>query len=96
MDVVCPLALVVEEALDDHSQGAIAQADVKQFYDHIQPLKIYRWLSNIGSRSVGLSFLRLQFRKSTSTSGAPAFPYRGEAVASLRAAGQLGQPAGYH
>ena len=60
LDCTFSLSLHLEKSLDCHGRGAIAGADIKSFYDFIDPLLIYRWLvarpSNI---QVAASFLRL-------------------------------------
>ena len=48
MDIVSGLSLYVEKSLDFHSEGAIAQEDVRQHYDSIQCVLIFQWLVSNG------------------------------------------------
>ena len=48
MDIVFAAALVVEKDLDLMSHGALAQADVRQHYDSLYMLRIFRWLVHNG------------------------------------------------
>ena len=60
MDLIFPLAQVIEKGCDCHGRAALGQSDVKQFYDHVRPLQIYRWcLENGCSRGTCMGFLRL-------------------------------------
>ena len=44
LDVSFALSQHIEKALDDHSRGCIATADIAAFYDNLDPLKVCRWL----------------------------------------------------
>ena len=67
MDVAWTQAQVVERSLDDHSKGACTQADMKQFYCHLAPVLVARWLLARGcSPNTCYSFLRLQLCPSIS------------------------------
>ena len=43
MDLIFPLAQVLEKGNDSHGRAAVGQSDIRQFYDHIRPLKVHRW-----------------------------------------------------
>ena len=45
LDITFPLSQVIEKGADDHCRAAIAQSDIKQFYEFLRPLLIFRWLS---------------------------------------------------
>ena len=49
LDIAHGLHLLVEKALDDHSNGAIAQQDIEKYYDSIRLLKAARWLLSKGA-----------------------------------------------
>ena len=96
MDIVSGLSLYVEKALDFHSSGAIAQEDIKQHYDTIHCVRIFRWLVENGCEiSLAAACLRhqllppivLSVRGATST-------IRNRCLGGLtgsRVAGQLGR-----
>ena len=44
LDVSFALSQHIAKALDDHSQGCIATADIAAFFDNLDPLKVCRWL----------------------------------------------------
>ena len=44
MDISFTHAMVVIKSGDQMSQGAVAQADVKQYYCHVAPLLLLQWL----------------------------------------------------
>jgi len=60
LDLTHPLSLVLEKGGDLHGRAAVAQADIRQYYDNLRPLLLYRWLRK---RAVDprlcLTFLRL-------------------------------------
>ena len=60
LDCTFALTMHLEKCLDAHGKGAIAGADIKAFYDTLDPLLIFRWLVGRGDhRAVAASFLRL-------------------------------------
>ena len=60
LDIVFPLALHIEKSLDQHSQGCVAQADIRAFYDNVQPLLVFEWLNRHGADGgTAACFLRL-------------------------------------
>ena len=60
LDITFPLTQVLEKGADEFGEAAVAQGDIKQFYDHIQPLKVAKWLSDNGLPwAESLTFLRL-------------------------------------
>ena len=60
LDITFPLSQIIEKGLDDNSMAAIAQSDVKQFYDFIRPLDIFRWFVQKGGFiGAAYTFLRL-------------------------------------
>ena len=48
LDIAHGLQTVLERALDNRSEGAIAQCDIKQFYDNIPTLRCMRYLEARG------------------------------------------------
>ena len=68
MDISFLQSQCVEKTLESHSEGACAQAGIKQFDCHIRPILVHTWLQNHGcSRQVSASFLRLQLGPSMQT-----------------------------
>ena len=53
LDIGHAANLVMEKSLDAHSEGAVAQADVKGFFDNLPVLRILSWLKKKGA-DVGL------------------------------------------
>ena len=74
LDVSFALSQHIEKALDDHSQGCIATADIAAFFDNLDPLKVCRWLQANGlPSSLCGALLRLHVlpRCCLSVSGVP-------------------------
>ena len=44
LDLTHPLTMVLEKGADLHGKAAVAQADIKQYYDNLRPLLLARWL----------------------------------------------------
>ena len=64
-DIVSGLSLFIEKSLDRESAGAIAQEDVRQHYDNIDAIKVFRWLvSHHCSPTPAAAFLRHQLLRS--------------------------------
>lgn len=60
LDIVMSAQLVIEKGLDARSQGAVAQSDIKGYYDTLCPLRVAQWLTARGlPEAVALAFLRL-------------------------------------
>ena len=60
LDLTHPLTLVLEKGNDLHGQAAVAQADVKQYYDNLRPIHVLRWLRrNEVNLPLRMTFLRL-------------------------------------
>ena len=49
LDIMHGLQGVIEKGLDSFGQSAVAQMDIKRFYDSIKPLRIYRYLVRNGA-----------------------------------------------
>ena len=47
-DVVAGMSLLLEKSSDDEGKGAVAQADVAQFYDRLSPCLICQWMITSG------------------------------------------------
>ena len=64
LDITFGLSQVIELACDDYSRGAIAQCDIRAFYDTIDMLLVGRWLLNLVSserdRAVVAALVRWQ------------------------------------
>ena len=61
LDIAHGLQSVVEKALDDKSQGAVAQMDIKAYYDSLDTLLLCRWLEEHGvPKRICATTLRLQ------------------------------------
>ena len=61
MDIAFPASLLIEKGLDIGSELCLAQADVKQYYDHLRPLQILRWmLQRNMPRELAFSLFRFQ------------------------------------
>ena len=61
MDIAWTCSQVVEKAMDCSSTAAIAQADIKQHYDHVVPFLVWAWLVfHQCCARVSATFLRLQ------------------------------------
>ena len=61
MDIAFTQHLVLEKGADTHGQAAIAQADIKQYYDHLVPVLIATWLfQKTQNTALMASFLRIQ------------------------------------
>ena len=60
LDLTFALSQVIEKAGDLHGYGAIAQADIRQYYDNIRPLRAHRWMLRNGA-TLGLSLTFLRF-----------------------------------
>jgi len=60
LDVAWPIQVAIEKMLDSHSVGAVASADIKQFYDHIPTLKAARKFIERGVHpAIAATFLRI-------------------------------------
>ena len=59
LDIAHGLHLALEKALDDHSRGAVAQADIEKYYDSIRLLRVVRGLVSKGC-PVGLAACALR------------------------------------
>ena len=60
LDLVFPLLQVIEKGVDCHGKACVAQSDIRQFYDHLQPLIVHRWVLKQNMPSwVSFAFLRL-------------------------------------
>ena len=60
MDIAFPASLLIEKGLDIKSNLCLAQADVKQYYDHLRPLVLARWMQTNGfDPALSSTFLRL-------------------------------------
>ena len=60
LDIMHGLQGVIEKGLDSHGSAAIAQMDIKRYYDSIPVLRIYRYLVNRGcDQSAAVCLLRL-------------------------------------
>ena len=60
MDITFPMSLVIEKGLDCRSQACVAQQDVKQYYDHLQAMKIADWiLRHFSCSGLAATFVRL-------------------------------------
>ena len=44
LDLTFSAAMHIEKSLDCHGRGAVAQADVRQFYDHLCPIQLFHWI----------------------------------------------------
>lgn len=44
LDLTHSLTLVLEKGGDLHGRSVVAQADIKQYYDNLRPLLLFRWL----------------------------------------------------
>ena len=61
MDIAFAVSMLIEKDLDLGSQGGFAQADVRQHYDTLSMIRIYRWLLRKGcDRALASCALRLQ------------------------------------
>ena len=61
MDIAFAQHLTIEKACDSHGQGAVAPADIKQWYCHRVPVLVYAWmLANAVDAAIAACFLRLQ------------------------------------
>ena len=60
-DIISGLCFLVEKSLDLESAGAIAQEDIKQHYDNVDTIKVFRWLvANNCAPALAATFLRHQ------------------------------------
>ena len=60
LDLTHALSLILEKGGDLHGAGSVAQADIRQYYDNLRPLLIFRWLRrNNVDLGTCTSFLRL-------------------------------------
>ena len=60
LDVAWAVHHAIEKMLDCHSQGAVASADIRQYYDHLPPLKAARHFCERGVPSaLAATFLRI-------------------------------------
>ena len=96
MDIVFGIALLVEKSLDLRSEGAVAQLDVKQHYDTLSCMLIYKWLVSHGfPPSYATACLRHQLLPSISIKVASFAAMLGQrskgALTGSRVAGQLGR-----
>ena len=48
LDLTFALSQVIEKGCDDGGCAAVAQSDIKQFYDYIRPVMIVAWLRQNG------------------------------------------------
>ena len=65
LDIVFPASLVVEKGLDMQSRACVAQADIRRYYDSLQPLMLSRWMIAEGFEiALAIAFLLLQLRPS--------------------------------
>ena len=61
LDIAHGAALFIEKALDSHSEGSIAQADLRRYFDELPTLRILRWLIKQGvDRGLVAAIGRLQ------------------------------------
>ena len=59
LDAVFPASIIIERSLDNFSQAAISQQDVKHYYDDLQLLKIADWIHKvIHDLELGATLLR--------------------------------------
>jgi hypothetical protein len=96
LDIAHGLHLVIEKALDGHSQGAVAQQDIASYYDSIRLLRVARWLvANGAPMSLAASALRHQMLPQVSLSvGGLTIPMNNRSRGSItgsRVAGALGR-----
>ena len=60
MDLIIPLAQILEKGADTQGKAAIGQSDMKKCYDHIRPIRVFRWCQRQGIDSaLSSAFLRL-------------------------------------
>ena len=61
LDIAHGLSSVVEKGLDYESKGAVAQSDIRQFYDSVNLLRIFRYLVSKGlPKSLAAACMRHQ------------------------------------
>ena len=61
MDIAHGIRSAVEKALDNKSQGAVAQMDIQPYYDSLDALLLCRWLEEQGvPKHICATSLRLQ------------------------------------
>ena len=59
-DVTFAVAQHIEKGIDNHGRAAVCQADIKQYYDHLDPLKIWNWIThNLSEPGLATAILRL-------------------------------------
>jgi len=96
LDIMHGLQGVIEKGLDLHGRAAVAQMDIKRYYDSIPVLRIHRYLVSRGCcPSAAACFLRLHCCPSVSLSwGVASVTIAGRTVGALtgtRSAGLLGR-----
>ena len=57
LDIMHGLQSVIEKGLDSHSRSAIAQMDIRRYYDSIPLLRIYRYLVAKGCNPADVCWL---------------------------------------
>ena len=60
LDLTFCAALHIEKSLDCHGLGCVAQADVKQYFDNLCPIKMHQWITaHLQRPDLGALLLRL-------------------------------------
>ena len=60
MDLTYSLGAIIEKVTDLLGAAAVAQADVRQFYDNLRPWLVYKWMQGREAyKRILLTFLRL-------------------------------------
>ena len=65
-DITFAAALHIEKGIDNHGRAAVCQADIKQYYDHLDALKIASWVGdNLSDAGLATAILRLHLLPTT-------------------------------